>query len=200
MKRLLVLIAVAALASCAKDAKPAASAEHHGERDINEWASSKGGSGYGQDSKGNWSPKDVGKRSQFEAKRDSSYSNKADTFFGNKAYKTGDYKKTSFWGDKSYSGNTTYSGKTDRGLYQTASRFGDAKARETGSQWAKGNESFETKGFTTQAAHEQNGKKLDRPSDAETDVRRRVYAQPEIHDWRSQRSLSVDQTKGLLGK
>lgn len=204
MKRLLVFIAAAAVASCAHDARKSAQAkpaEHHGERDINDWAASKGGSGYAQDAKGNWMPKDGARRSQFEAKRDSHYTNKANAMFGgNQTYKTGDFKKTNFWGNKEYIGHTQYAGNTDGSRFKQASHFADGKAREAGSLWAKGDQAYKTKGFATRSAREQNGKHLDHPSDVETDLARRNYEQPEIHDWREQRSMSVDQTKGILGR
>ena len=37
-------------------------------------------------------------------------------------------------------------------------------------------------------------------SDAETDVRRRVYKQPDIIDWKEQQGLGVKDTNRMLGR
>ena len=49
-------------------------------------------------------------------------------------------------------------------------------------------------------ARETDGKRLDRPSDAETDIRRRVFQQPQIIDYRDQRKLTLQETKSFLGR
>lgn len=194
------------LASCAnnstnKSSQASKAPASKGERDITSWAASKGGAGYGQDDKGNWAPKDGARRSQFESKRGSAYSNKANAMFGgNQEYKVGDYKKTTFWGNKEYGGNKAYGGNTDGSRFRQSSRFAGSKAKESSSLWAKGDQKFKTSDFATKSANEQISKRLAKPSDAATDTRQRVYSQPEIIDWQEQRSMSVDQTKGLLGR
>ena len=39
-----------------------------------------------------------------------------------------------------------------------------------------------------------------KPSDAETDVRRRVFDAPDVIDWREQRPLTIQETRGILGR
>jgi len=184
--------------SCAQ--KVAATADSGRPKSLNARVNEK--VGFTQDAEGNWKPL-VNRRSSFESKGDSAYFKGA--FKGDKEYKgskTSDYGKKSWWGNKDYA-LKEYSGKTDASRFQKDSKyggqtsnlgeknstFGDKSAREGG----KG-------GYATKDAHEADGKILDHPSDAATDARRRVFTPPAVIDWSEQRKLSVQETKGILGK
>jgi len=150
--------------------------------------------GYKQDSEGNWSPQS-GKRSSFETNRESAYF-KGD--YAKKQYKTGDYAKKSWWGDTKYE-SKRYEGATDGSRFQTTSKFQQQGAREAKTA-ADIPDNYKTGTYTTATAREAGSKRLGKTSDAETDVRRRVFPQPDIFDWREQRSMSLSETKGILGR
>ncbi|BCU76984.1 hypothetical protein [Luteolibacter sp. LG18] len=155
--------------------------------------------GFAQDSEGNWKPL-VNRRSSFETKGDSPYF-KGEYSGTNKQYKTGDYQKKSWWGNKEYS-LKEYSGNTDGSRFQKASHFGDKAARDADKIARDAGKSAREGGshFATKDAREASGKILDHPSDAETDERRRVYASPSVIDWQEERKLNIQETKGILGK
>jgi hypothetical protein len=196
-----VAVAVAASVSCAGDSKSkststTAATEGFQEKDLGSWANSLGGSGYTQNDKGQWVPKDHGKRSSFETNRESPY------FKGKyvgKEYKTGDYEKKAWLGGKSYE-RKAYEGKTDGSRFVKNSRFDGQNAREA-SQSAReatqsANESQQT--YATSQAREATQNTMPQPTDAGLMDKR--YEQPDVIDWRQQRALSVDQTKSMLGR
>jgi hypothetical protein len=150
--------------------------------------------GYKQDANGNWAPKND-KRSSFESQGESPYFKGE---YGKKNYKTGGYSKKSWWGNKEY-GRPQYAGSTDGSRFQKTSRLDGKGARESGSA-ADVPDPYQTGAYATSTAREAGTGKLAKPSDAETDIRRRVYQQPEIIDWRQQRTLSLEQSKGILGR
>lgn len=150
--------------------------------------------GYKQDASGAWTPK-VDRRSSFETKGKSPYFQGE---YDKKAYKAGEYGKKSWWGNKEY-GRKEYAGNTDGGRFQKNSRFDGKGARETASA-AQVPDTYQTDKYATSAAREAGQSGLAKPSDAETDNRRKVYQAPEIIDWREQRALSLDQSRGILGR
>ena len=150
--------------------------------------------GYKQDADGNWLPKGD-KRSSFEAKGKSPYFQGE---YGKKTYKTGELSKKSWWGNKDY-GRQEYSGNTDGSRFQKSSRLDGKSAREAGSA-AGIPDAYQTDSYATGAAREAGQSGLAKPSDTETDIRRRVFQQPGMIDWREQRELSLEQSKGILGR
>ena len=150
--------------------------------------------GYQQDSAGNWVPK-IDKRSSFES-QDDSHNFKGD--YSGKTYKAGEYAKKSWWGNKDY-GSQAYTGATDGSRFQKQSRLDGQSARETGVT-AKTSDPYQTGNYATNSARESGNKRLAKPSDAESDSRRRVYQQPEIIGWQQQRSITLDQSRGILGR
>lgn len=150
--------------------------------------------GYTQDADGNWVPRSD-KRSSFESQGKSPYFQDK---YEKKTFKTGDYKKKSWWGNKEY-GRKEFAGNTDGSRFQKASRLDGQGARESGTA-ADLPAAYQTGEYATTAARESGRSDLAKPSDAETDVRRRVYQAPDIIDWREQRSLSLEQSKGILGR
>ncbi len=150
--------------------------------------------GYQVDADGNWVPQ-TDKRSSFESQGESTHF-KGD--YAKKAYNAGDYSKKSWWGNKDY-GRQPYTGKTDGSRFQQTSRLQGKGAPEAGSA-ARIPDAYQTNNYATSAAREAGSQGLAKPSDAATDSRRRVFQQSEIIDWKEQRSLSLEESKGILGR
>ena len=182
-------------ASCASD-KDSASAPETSHKTLSQRLSETGG--YKADADGNWIPRD-NKRSSFESEGASRYSTDNTNKYGRKdGYKTGEYAKKSWWGNKDY-GTQAYSGNTDGSRFRKDSRLDGKGARESGGA-ADVPDPYQTGNYATSSAREQSKNRLDKPSDAETNVRRRVFQQPDVIDWREQRTLSLEQSKGILGR
>jgi hypothetical protein len=151
--------------------------------------------GYKQDADGNWKPK-TDKRSPFESQGESAY------FKGNvgkKDYKTGELSTKSWWGNKDY-GSKQYSGNTSAAGIKKSSSIGDKGASETGKSAGVSNENYQTGAYATGSARESKTGNITKTTDDVTNRRRNAYPPPEIIDWREQRSLSVEQSKGILGR
>lgn len=151
--------------------------------------------GFSRDSEGNWVAKSK-KRSSFETNRESAYfkDGYAKKEYGGKK----DYSKKSWWGDTTYE-SKSYGGDTDGSRFQTTSRLQGQGAREAGDA-ANLPGNYRTGNYKTGSAREAARNNLDKPSDAETDVRRRVYPAPSVVNWGEQRSMSMQETKGILGR
>lgn len=182
----------AALASCAGDkvdpSKPAV-AERSG---LSERLSQSGG--YKQNESGEWVPKSD-KRSAYDRQRDSPY------FKGKvekESYKTGEYAKKSWWGNKDY-GKKSYTGNTDGSRFQTKARQDGQVARDDG-RAARATNPFKTNTLARETARETRNAAIDRPVNAAVESRRNTYKAPSVIDWREQRSMSVDRSRGILGR
>ena len=187
---LLLTILATALASCSQHVEPTASSgapKRLSER-INEKT------GFVQDDEGNWKPK-VDRRSAFESKGESPYF-KGD--YAKKEYKAGEYAKKSWWGTKTYE-NKAYQGDTDGSRFSKPSPLTGSQSRE-GDRVAREGGTYETDQYAVGKANESNKNRLAHPSDAETDIRRRVFTPPPVIDWQSQRNLNLQQTKSILGR
>lgn len=192
MCRLLLLLPVLLLASCAAD-KSREAAPAHERKSLTEQLSTT--KAIKQNAKGEW-PDDMKKASSFENNRKSGYFTEKSGIA--KPYKTGEYTKTA-WGGKKEVSRQSYTGNTGASSLPKASRLQGLGAREA-STAAKTPGSYETGDYKTSAAREGSAKDLDKPSDAETDVRRRVFPEPEISSWKQQRALDVTTTKSILGR
>jgi hypothetical protein len=182
----------AALASCAgtdvDPSKPAV-AERKG---MHERLSESGG--YKQDENGQWVPRSD-KRSPFDSQGDSPY------FKGNvktEQYKTGEYAKKSWWGTKDY-GKQAYAGDTDGSRFQTAARQDGQISRNNGKA-ARSSEPFRTNTLDDKSARESGNAPVKRTSNAYTESQRGSYKAPSVIDWREQRTMSMDRSRGLLGR
>lgn len=187
----LLWIPACLLVSCAggsDDATTAAPARAPLSERINEE------SGFKVDADGNWVPRSD-KRSSFES-QGQTYDARKD--FRTGEYKAGEYKKKSWWGNKEHD-RLAYQGDTDGSRFQNSSRFQGEGAREAGNA-ADIPRSYATDTYATSAAREAGADPVAKPSDAETDIRRRVFQEPEIVDWRQQRALTIDQSRGILGR
>lgn len=188
--RVILLLPLLLLASCTSDSGPEKStAPVH--KTLSERMNEK--NGYTQDSNGNWTPQN-NRRSPYEAKGETQDAKKD---FKKQAYKTGDYAKKSWWGNKEYD-RQSYAGKTDGSRFEKTSALQDKGAREANTT-AKIPDNYPTGDYATGPARETKSKPIAKPSNALIDKRKKVFQQPEIIDWREQRTLSLDQSKGILG-
>ena len=149
--------------------------------------------GYKQTSNGAWVPQS-NQRSSFEKKGKSPYFQGE---YQKKSYQTEGYAKKSWWGNKDY-GRKEYENDKDGSHFQKNSRFDNQGAPESGAE-ADLPGAYQTNNYATHSAREASKGKLAKPSNTQTDTRRKVYPAPEIIDWRQQRTLSLEQSKGLLG-
>ena len=151
--------------------------------------------GYKKDANGNWKPQ-TDKRSPFEnTGQDPNFAGKN---FAKKSYKTGDYAKKSWWGNKQYD-RKSYAGNTDASHFQKTSDLQGKGAREA-KTLADIPDRYQTDRFATKSAREAGAAAIGKPSNDLIENRRKGFEQPEIIDWRQQRTLSMDQSKGILGR
>jgi hypothetical protein len=182
----------AALASCAgegTDPSAPAVAERKG---LSERLSESGG--YKQNENGEWVPKSD-KRSAYDSQRDSPY------FKGKvekERYKTGEYAKKSWWGNKDY-GKKTYSGNTDGSRFQTKAQQDGQVSRDAG-RAARATDPFKTNTLSRESARETRNPAIDRPSSAAVESQRDSYTAPSVIGWKEQRSMSMDQSRSILGR
>ncbi len=197
--RLLVLLPLLLLGSCGSDSSPGSStasvssnSSSAGHKPLSQRLSEK--NGYKQDANGNWVPQND-KRSSFESQGESAYFKKD---FKKQEYRTGDYSKKSWWGNKQVD-RQSYAGATDGSRFQKSAGLQGQGARESGNS-ANLPDSYQTDGYATGSARETSNPNLARPSNDGIENRRKVFPEPVIVDWREQRSLSVEQSKGILGR
>jgi hypothetical protein len=168
---ILVLSAVLAV-SCASDSgadkKSQAGFKPFSQR-LAEDQQMRGKDSYKADASGNFLPQQD-KRSSFESKTPSGY---YQGDHGKKAYKTGEYAKKSWWGNKPYE-RQQYAGNTDGSRFQKNSRLDGKGARESGSA-ADLPGAYQTDNYATSAAREADNERLGKPSNAEIDKRREVF-------------------------
>ena len=149
--------------------------------------------GYEVDDKGNWLPKND-KRSQYEGRGGSGYFSGA---VSKKSFGTNQLNKGSWMGGSEVQ-------RPSHHLSGTGSNFGGSN--RFSSQQASLNRNLQTpthiagNHLPDRRANETHGQRADKPSDAETDVRRRVFNEPDIIDYRQQREMSIQESKQLLGR
>lgn len=187
--RFTVLLPLLFLASCAADKKETATPPR---KSLTERMSEN--NGYKQDAEGNWKPQ-TDRRSPYENKGATYDSKKS---FQKKDYKAGDYAKKSWWGNKEY-GRKAYTGNTDGSRFQKSSALQGQNAREADDK-ARIRGAYKTGDYATGTAREAGNKAIDKPSNAIVESRQKVFQAPEIIDWKEQRNLSLDQSKGILGR
>lgn len=151
-------------------------------------------SGYKQDSQGNWIARD-NRRSPYESQGQSAYFQKD---FKKQEYKTGDYSKKSWWGNKELD-RQTYAADTQATSDQKTSDLQGKGAREI-KNVVKAPGSYDTDAYGTSSARETAAKGIAKPSNDGIENNRQSFDPPEIINWREQRSLSVDQSRGILGR
>ena len=191
--RILAYLAFLFLASCTSNSSPDKSPSAvPARKSLGERMTEN--SGYKQDSSGNWKAQSD-RRSPYES-QGSTYDSKKS--FKKQGYKTGDYNTKSWWGDKQYD-RKSYTGNTDASRFSKASKLGEKGAREANTN-AKIADNYKTSAYGTNTARESDSKQIQKGNNTEIENRRSVFPQPEIIDWKQQRSLSMDQSKKILGK
>lgn len=189
----LILLAAVLSASCASDSgADKSSSPAPALKPLSQRLEEK--NGYMKDAEGNWVPRSD-KRSSFENKGEAAYFKKD---FKKKDYKTGDYAKKSWWGNKEHD-RKSFAGNTDGSRFEKASGLQGKGAREAGSA-ADVPDTYQTDNYATGSARETTNSAIAKPSNDGIENRRGGFQQPEIIDWREQRTLSVDQSKGILGR
>lgn len=192
---LLFSLAVVSCASSSDDKKSTTEKKHGGEyKPLSQRMEET--NGFVQDADGNWKPK-TDKRSAFETMgEDQNFKTKGS--FATKEYKTGEVSKKSWWGSKEI-GRKEYAGNTDGSRFIKTSRYQSEGAREAGRNADLPGE-YKTGTYATGAAREAGKTEISRAADAQTEHRRAVFAQPPEVDYRQVRSLSIQQSKGVLGR
>jgi hypothetical protein len=114
-------------------------------------------------------------------------------------FATKDYSKKSFWGSKEYAAKV-YGGPTDGNHFAKGSRYNSQGASENTLVSPDSGSRFGTGTHSTGAARESSQSNISKYSDANTDSRRKSFVQPDITDWKSQRGLTIDDTKSMLGR
>lgn len=183
------------LASCASsenDAEKNSAASASGFKNLSQRMEES--NGFKVDADGTWKPRSD-KRSSFES-QGANAQFKGE--YAKKEFKTGEYSRKSWWGEKAIE-RKTYTGNTDGSRFQTASRYQHTGAREAGNS-ARLPGKYQTGSYATDAAREAGQGAVSRTSDAETDLRRNSFEQPAEYDYREQRAMSLEQSKGILGR
>lgn len=186
--RLLIPLLGLLVASCADKAKPTADSDHP--KPLSERVNEK--AGFSQDSEGNWKP-NVNRRSSFETNRESPYFKST---YAKKEYKTGDYAKKSWWGNKDYQAKE-YAGNTDGSRFMQTSKYSGQSARDASKVFGTSN--YKTGTYATSNARE-SGRSVDKKSYAEVDRRRETFEAPAVIDWKEKRQLSIQDTNRFLGR
>ncbi len=150
-----------------------------------------------QNADGKWSD-DVKKSSAFDSDRKSAYFTEKSSI--GKSYKTSEYTKTEWGGKIKEVPKQTYGGNTDGSRFQTSSHIQHDNAHESNAAAAAIPDNYKTGDFKTSTAHEEGAKRLDKPSNAQVDQRRKVFPEPEVSSWKQQRSLDMKTTRTLLGR
>jgi hypothetical protein len=193
MSRAILLLLLVFVASCSTDKSASASAAPQARKSMSERFN---GSAIKQDANGKW-PAAMERYSQSDGGRTSPYFTQTSNLA--KPYKAGDYAKTAWAGKTTDLPKAAYAGKTDGSRFHTPSRVSAGEAREATSA-AVVHDPYQTGDFKTSAARESHAKRIDKPSDAQTDFRRRVTPEPEVTSWQEQRALDMKATKSLLGR
>lgn len=150
--------------------------------------------GYTQDADGNWAPSS-NKRSMYDSDRKYPFGQKNLT---KDSYRTGDYKKKSWWGSKPYE-TQAYQGDTDGSRFQKRALQDGQVARQQGERsWLS--KPFETQTLDTEAANESRVSDVERTRNDYTEAQDRTYRAPAIIDWRERREMSIEESRGILGR
>jgi hypothetical protein len=131
----------------------------------------------------------------YDSKRDSPFSQKNVT---KDSYRTGSYEKKSWWGSKPYE-TREYQDDTDGSRFQTKALQDGQVALQDGKRSSL-RSSYKTNTLDKEVAREANTSGVDRPRNDYTEAKRRTYRAPSVIDWREQRNLSVEESRGILGR
>ncbi len=184
------------LCSCAADKKDPARPSQEGSERKSLQQRMNEQSGFAQDSEGNWTANST-KRSSYDSQRDSAYFRGSNSD-GSKKYKTGEYAKKGWWGKKDYATNQ-FAGNTDGSRFKTTARQSGMSARDA-TKSARIPDAFETNTLGKETARESGFTDMDPGSSDYVEGRRADYVAPSVIGWKEQRSMSVGQSRSLLGR
>jgi hypothetical protein len=136
------------------------------------------------------------RRSSMEGKGSNMASNRD---FNGEDYSTKSYRKKR-WGGNTFFGRKKYAGNTDASKYKKEPWFVQKQAGAHGQKSRADGKNYSVNPFRTSSAREQGSTRITRTQDAESNLRRRVFKQPEITNWRNQKGLSVGDTNSMLGR
>lgn len=113
------------------------------------------------------------------------------------------YKKSSFkspdWKAGS-AGKPTYGGNTDGSRFQVASAYQDSSARQGKQSSRYDGKKARSESHLAAESRANRGESFDKPTDAHTNFRRRVYPDPTIYSREEYEKLSVEQARNILGR
>lgn len=133
-------------------------------------------------------------RSQFEGKRNLSFGGG----IGTSTYQAGQYAASRWSGQKEIP-SKSYRKQEDASRFQRSSQFEGTSASHLARRSRLQNRQEATGSFNVNGAREEQGARLDKPSDGYTDFRRRVFPEPPIMS-RDDYNRSVEDTRRLLGR
>lgn len=117
----------------------------------------------------------------------------------NKRFATSEQTKRPWWGKKDY-GRKGWDGGKEAPDAGRKSWFGSQRAKEGGQMAQAGGKSYRTGQYGTGPAREAGTERLGHPEDAQTRNRRDSSPDPKIIGWEEQRKMSMEQTRGILGR
>ncbi len=133
------------------------------------------------------------KRSSFEGTQLTSIGGQQ----GKKEFKVDRYSKKNWRGSKDFD-PAKFNRTQNR--WDNEEWFVQKQARESTNTARAQGQRFGTEEFRSGSAREQDGRRFSRVSDAQTDIRRRVYRDPLVIDKDDYEKLSLEETQGLLGR
>ncbi|MDB4274341.1 hypothetical protein N9846_01025 [Akkermansiaceae bacterium] len=152
-----------------------------------------------------WSADDVerGQNGNFEGGKRSQYDGKSSSAYGKSreapGYLSRKYHSAAWNGNKDYS-TGSYSSGSKKISQGKKSWFGWNKSRDSNKVARSSGQNFNTGSYTTGAARE-SGNVTASPSSGYANDRQRIGAKPMIiYSQQTYRQMSVDQSRGLLGK
>lgn len=137
------------------------------------------------------------RRSVFDSERENA------TFRGtnrstNQQFAASQFATRSWQGDRESNAGSAYAGSTDGSRFQGSRSSGATTASQQGQGFAT--RGIATSGYSTGQAREEGRPGIARQTDAATERRREIQAQPEVIDWREQRSMDLRQVRSILGR
>lgn len=186
MTRSMIGFLLILLASCASDSDSGGEIQNTGRKTMNERMNET--HGYEKDENGDWVSQSD-KRSSFDG---SGAPGGIQGNVGKKTYQTGELNQRSWWGNKKY-GQKQYAGNTKNTTLGKSSNLGRKGAREAGnSSGMSGN--YGTGSLTGKSAREGGGNSMSNQRFSGEGKRNQEL------DWKEQRSLSLKESTGILGR
>jgi len=136
-------------------------------------------------------------RSSFESVGGSNFT--SGNNFSGKEYTKNTYRKKRWGGESEYKAKS-YDGGENTKNYDKEPWFVQKQAGENTQDASEGKKSFFTRLFGASSAREHTKTNISKPDDVQTNVRRGVFKEPDVIDWKDQPTHSVSDTNRLLGR